>query len=151
MLNAYEIAGMRSTSVSAQPDTCIIYRGQLDDITINPTTLVASPAAPEIIYEGVCRVRPRGSQEQDVEVGELHETLGPYVGTIPALDTAVGVTDGDPNDVRVDDFLTVVTSTDGGMVGRSFRVVHVGWSGWLLDRRLGLEDRQQPLGIGAAS
>lgn len=150
MLNAYEIAGMRATSVSALPDTCIIRRPATEP-TLNETTLDLEPGTSSTVYAGPCRVRSRGSLEQDVEVGELHETLGPYTGTLPALDTADGVTAGDPNDVRVDDFLTVVTSSDPGMIGRSFRLVHVSWSAFQIDKRLGLEDRQQPPGVGAAS
>lgn len=150
MLNAYEIAQMRVTSTTALPDLCVIERAAGEPV-LNPITLESTSGEPESIYEGTCRVRPRGSQEQDEEVGELHETTGPYVATLPALASATGVASGDPNDVLVDDFLTVVTSTDASMVGRSFRIVHVGWSSWQLDRRLGLEDRQQPEGIGTGS
>lgn len=150
MLNAYEIGQMRSTSSSALPDVCTITRAS-GEPTLNPITLELAPGDELSVYEGACRVRPRGSQELDVEVGELHETLGPYVATLPALSSATGVVDGDPNDVIVDDFLTVISSADASMIGRSFRVVHVGWSSWQIDRRLGLEDRQQPQGIGAGS
>jgi hypothetical protein len=150
MLNSYEIAQMRVTSATALPDTCIIERAA-GEPALNPITLESTSGEPETIYEGTCRVRPRGSQEQDEEVGELHETTGPYVATLPALSAATGVVSGDPNDVVVDDVLTVVMSTDVGMIGRSFRIVHVGWSSWQLDRRLGLQDRQQPQGIGAGS
>lgn len=150
MLNAYEIAGMRATSVTAQPDVCVIHR-PASEPTLNETTLDLEPGTTTTVYAGPCRVRSRGSLEQDVEVGELHETLGPYMGTLPALATAPGITAGDPNDVRVDDFLTVTASTDAGIIGRSFRLVHVSWSAYQVDRRLGLEDRQQPPGVGAAS
>lgn len=150
MLNAYEIAGMRATSVAALPDTCVVRR-QTSEPTLDDVTLDLDPGTTTTIYAGPCRVRARGSLEQDVEVGELHETLGPYTGTLPALATATGVTAGDPNDVQVDDFLTVQTSSDPGMAGRSFRLVNVSWSAFQVDKRLGLEDRQQPPGIGAAS
>lgn len=150
MLNAYELAGMRTTSATALPDVCVIRRPSSEP-TLNETTLDLEPGTSTVVYAGACRVRPRGSLEQDVEIGELHETLGPYVATLPALATADGVTEGDPSDVRVDDFLTVTTASDAGIVDRPFRVVHVSWSAFQIDRRLGLEDRQQPPGIGAAS
>lgn len=150
MLTASEIAGMRDTSASALPDTCTITRPG-GDFTLDAVTLDSEPADAVTVYAGVCRVRPRGSQEQDSQVGDLHETLGPYVATLPALVSHEGVTAGDPNDVRVDDYLTVVTSTDPSMVGRSFQVRHVGWSSWQIDRRIGLEDREQPQGVEVPS
>lgn len=150
MLTADEIAGMRDTSASALPDTCTITRPG-GEPTLNETTLDLDPAAPDTIYTGVCRVRPRGTDEQDSQVGDLHETLGDYVATLPALRTHDGVTAGDPNDVRVDDYLTVTTSTDPSMVARHFQVRHVGWSTWQIDRRLGIEDREQPQGVEAVS
>lgn len=150
MLTQAEIDGMRDTSASALPDTCTITRAP-ETATLDLDTLDLTPDAGQTIYAGPCRVRPRGSQEQDVQVGDLHETLGPYVATLPALATADGITTGDPNDVRVDDYLTVVTASDPSMAGRWFQVRHVGWSSWQIDRRLGLDDREQPQGIQAGS
>lgn len=150
MLTASEIAGMRDTSASALPDRCTITRPG-GDFTLDPETLDSDPAEAVTVYAGVCRVRQRDSQEQDSQVGDLHETLGPYVGTLPALRTHDGVTAGDPDDVRVDDYLTVTASTDGSMVGRSFQVRHIGWSSWQIDRRIGLEDREQPQGVEVPS
>ncbi len=150
MLTAAEIAGMRDTSASALPDTCTITRPG-GEPTLNEPTLDLGPATPDAIYTGACRVRPRGSEEQDSQVGDLHETLGPYVATLPALATHDGVTTGDPNDIRVDDYLTVTTSTDPSMVGRHFQIRHVGWSSWPIDRRIVLEDREQPQGVEVPS
>jgi len=131
---------MRSTSKSALPDRCTITRPS-GEPTLDVGTGYLTPAAPTTVYTGACRVRPRGSQELDIEVGDLHETLGPYVATLPH----------DMGDVRVDDYLTVTASLDAQLVGRSFQISHVGWSSWQIDRRLGLDDREQPQGIGAAS
>ena len=150
MLTSDEIAGMRDTSASALPDACTITRPG-GEPTLDPTSLDLDPATPVTVYTGVCRVRPRANEEQDAQVGDLHETLGPYVGTLPALRTHDGVTAGDPNDVRVDDYLTVTASTDGSMVGRHFQVRHIGWSSNQIDRRIGLEDHEQPQGIGTVS
>lgn len=150
MLTASEIAGMRDTSASALPDTCTITRPG-GEPTLDEVTLDLDPAPAETIYTGVCRVRPRANEEQDTQVGDLHETLGPYVATLPALATHDGVTAGDPDDVRVDDYLSVLTSSDGSMVGRHFQVRHVGWGSWQIDRRLGIEDREQPQGIEVPS
>lgn len=148
MLTQDEIAGMRTTSTSAQPDTCTVTRSTgefvLDDVTGD-----SDPTETTTIYTGPCRVRPRDSQEEDVQVGDLHETLGPYIGTLPATDA--DATAGDPNDVRVDDYLTVTASTDPTMAGRSFQIVHVGLSSYQIDRRIGLKDREQPQGLGVGS
>lgn len=141
---------MRDASHRALPDTCVIYR-VADTATLDEDTGDLDPGEPETIYEGPCRVRPRGSQEQDQLVGDLHETLAPYIGTLPALATATGVTAGDPNNVRVDDYLQTVTSSDSDLVGRAFQVKHIGWSSWQIDKRIGLEDREQPQGIETGS
>lgn len=150
MLTASEIAGMRETSASALPDTCTVTRPG-GEPTLDANTLDLDPAAPVTVYAGVCRVRPRANEEQDSQVGDLHETLGPYVGTLPALRTHDGVTAGNPNDVRVDDYLTVTASSDPSMVGRHFQVRHIGWSSFQIDRRIGLEDREQPQGVEVPS
>lgn len=150
MLTAAEIAGMRLTSASALPDTCTITRPG-GEPTLDAVTLDLDPAASVTVYAGICRVRPLQAQEEDVQVGDLHETLGRYVATLPASASHDGVTSGDPNDVIVDDYLTVVTSTDTGMVGRSFQVIHNGQGSWQIDRRIGLRDREQPQGIGTPS
>lgn len=150
MLTQAEIDGMRLTSASALPDTCTVTRPG-GEPTLDEDTLDLDPAESVTVYTGACRVRPRASEEQDAQVGDLHETLGPYVGTLPASASHDAVTAGDPNDVRVDDYLTVTASTDSSMVGRHFQVRHIGWSSWQIDRRIGLEDREQPQGIETVS
>lgn len=150
MLTPAEIAGMRDTSASALPDTCEVTRPS-GEPTLNETTGDLEPAGTETVYVGACRVRPRGSQEQDVQVGDLHETLGDYVGTLPALATDDRVTTGDPNDVRLNDTLVVTVGIDSAIVGRSFTIVHNPMGSWQLDRRLGLEDREQPTGVEVGS
>lgn len=139
---------MRAASLSALPDTCTIWR-VAETAELDEETGDLDPGEPSTIYEGPCRVRPRGSQEQDQLVGDLHETLAPYIGTLPALATATGVTAGDPNNVRVDDYLRVTSSSDSDLVDRPFQIKHVGWSSWQIDKRIGLEDREQPQGIGS--
>jgi hypothetical protein len=154
VLTRDEIAAMRATSTSALPDTCTITR-PVEEFTLNETTLVSEPGDTETVYAGPCRVRPRESQELDTQVGDLHETLSPYIATLPA--TAAGAlardpdSEGDPVAVIVDDFLTVTVSTDDEMVGRSFQVTTVSRGSWKLDRRLGVEDREQPQGIEVGS
>ncbi len=150
MLTSAEIAGMRDTSASALPDTCTITRPS-GEPTLNETTGDLEPAGSETVYVGACRVRPRGTDEQDTQVGDLHETLGDYVGTLPALATDDRVTSGDPNDVRLNDTLVVTDGTDSAIVGRSFTVVHNPMGAWQIDRRLGLEDREQPPGVEVPS
>lgn len=150
MLTQAEIDGMRLTSASALPDTCTITRPS-GEPTLNEVTGDLEPAGTETVYVGRCRVRPRGTDEQDTQVGDLHETLGDYVGTLPASADDERVTTGDPNDLRVDDTLTVTASTDTAMVGRVFAIVHNGLSSWQIDRRIGLEDREQPRGVEVPS
>jgi Family of unknown function (DUF6093) len=131
---------MRDTSASALPDTCRVTR-QGGEPTLNTTTGDLTSPPYDTIYTGACRLRPRGSQELNVLIGDLHETLGSYVVTLPH----------DAPDVEVDDYLTVTASSDADMVGRSFAVIHVGWSAWQIDRRIGVQDREQPPGIEVSS
>lgn len=154
MLTQAEIDGMRTTSASAQPDTCTITR-PVGEPTLNVATGDLDPGSTETVYTGPCRVRPRESQEQDVPVGDLHETLSPYIATLPATRADALARDpatvGDPADVVVDDYLTVTVSTDDAMVDRAFQVKTVSRGSWKLDRRLGVEDREQPQGVEAGS
>jgi hypothetical protein len=131
-------AWQRKASLGKLPDRCRIVRPSGDEPTLDPDTLEVT-ATSVTVYEGPCRIRPRGGLESDQLVGELHETLAPYVGTLP-YDT----------DVRVDDYLTVLKSSDGDLAGRHFQVRHIGWSSYQIDRRVGLEDREQPQGVAGA-
>lgn len=151
MLTTAELDAMRETSASALPATCTITR-PTGDPTFNPTTGEYDVPAPQTIYTGACRIRTLSTQDINVLVGDLHETLGRYICTLPH--TATGI--------EVDDFLTVTAGTDEaidegydeeydadygdqvGLVGRSFRITDVRWSEWHIDRRLVLEDKQQP-------
>lgn len=135
MLNQAELDGMRATSTSAMPDECEITR-EGGDPTLDTATGDLDFPVPVAIYQGACRVRPGGTAEQDAVVGDLHETLGDYVATVPH----------DAGAIEADDFLTVTSSSDPQMIGRAFRILHVGWSSWQIDRRLALEDREQPTG-----
>lgn len=133
MLTTAEIDGMRDTSRSALPATCTITR-TAGPGTFDSTTGLYDNPTPTTIYTGPCRVRPQDTQQQDTEVGDLHETLGRYVATLPY----------DADGVQVDDFLTVTDGTDSQLADRPLRVLHVGWSEWEIDRRLIVEDREQP-------
>lgn len=134
MLTAAEIADMRAVSADALPDTCEITSADIDP-SFDPVTGDYTPDPASVIYTGACRVRGRGTDEQPVDSGDRHQVLGDYTATLPH--TA---------DVQVDQYLTVTASTDTGMIGRAFRIVHVSWSSWQIDRRVGLEDQQHPVG-----
>ncbi len=133
MLTTDEIAGMRTTSEAAMPATCAVTR-RGGTHTLNTTTgLLETPAA-TAVWSGVCRVRPASTQGLDTLVGELHETFGRYVVTLPY----------DADGIEVDDFLEVSAGTDDELIGRPLRIIDVGWSEWRLDRRVVAEDLQQP-------
>lgn len=133
MLTDAELTSMRSTSTSALPDLCAITRaGQRGALNTVTGAYPAGPRAP--IYSGPCRVRPVDGQETDAAVGDVHETLGRYVVTIPH----------DADTVQVDDRLEVTASADTELVGRRLRVLHIGLSSFQLDRRLIVQDREQP-------
>lgn len=132
MLTTAELAGMRTTSESAMPATCAVTRSDGDPTLDTETGLVAPGST--AVWSGTCRVRSLNTQGQDGQVGALHETFGRYVVTLPH----------DADGIEVDDFLEVSAGTDDELVGRPLRVVDVGWSEWRIDRRLVVEDLQQP-------
>lgn len=133
MLTADELAGMRTTSESAMPATCAVTRRGGDHALDTDTGMLEGPAE-TAVWSGACRVRSLNTQGQDGQVGALHETFGRYVVTLPY----------DADGIEVDDFLEVSAGTDDELVGRPLRVIDVGWSEWRIDRRLVVEDLQQP-------
>lgn len=133
MLTQDELDAMRDTSAAALPASCVISR-PAGTPTFNPTTGQYDTPTPTTIYTGPCRVRTLNSQDMNTTVGDLHETLGRYICTVPH--TATGI--------EVDDFLVVTAGTDLDLEDRPLRVTDVRLSEWQIDRRLALEDQQQP-------
>lgn len=135
MITALELESMREASRSALPAVCRITRPSGPPV-FDPDTGSYTDPEPDVVYEGPCRVRTINTQDMDTQVGGLHESLSRYVGTVP----------WGCGDVQVDDMLTVTDGTDLNIVGRTFAVTDVRYSEWGIDRRLVLEDRQQPGG-----
>lgn len=133
MLTDDEIEAMRATSASALPATCTVTRPS-GSLTLDAETLTETPSAGTTVFTGACRVRTLNTQDMPAQVGDLHETLGRYIGTVPY----------DADGIQVDDFLTVTAGTDDELIGRPLRITDVRWSEWRVDRRLVLEDLQQP-------
>lgn len=131
MINSDELAAMRETSESAMPETCTITRA--DSADIDPVTGVYS-GTPTTVYSGACRIRQySNSQDAVVMIGDLDETLGRYILTVPASATGVAI----------DDVVTISSTTDDDLDGRTFYVSHIPKQSWLTDRRLMIEDRQR--------
>lgn len=126
---------MRDTSRSALPATCAITRPSTTS-TFDPVTLTETPDPPTTIFSGPVRVRTLNTQDMNTTVGDLHETRARYIGTLPH--DAVGV--------EVDDMLTLTAGTDVELVGRSLRITDIRWSEWRIDRRVVMEDLEQPGG-----
>lgn len=124
---------MRTTSTSALPDTCTITRPSATR-TLNTTTMATTPGPATPVYSGACRIRPVDGQENDTEVASLLEVLGRYVVTLHYS------ADG----IEVGDEWTGVTCTDGDLVDRTLWVKHVGIGSNLIDRRIIVQDREQP-------
>lgn len=133
MLTAAELAAMRATSTAAMPDTVQITR-QSGEAVLDEVDGDNDYPPPTVIYTGPGRVRPADTQERDLQSGDLHQTLANYVATVPY----------NAGNILVDDYLEVTASTDADMVGRAFQVRHVGYGAWQIDRRLGIEDAEQP-------
>lgn len=131
MLETAELEAMQDASASAMPDTCTITRTVDGDV--DPVTGVYSGTA-TTVYSGACRSRQySNSQDASVMIGDLSDTLGRYVLTLPASATGIAI----------DDVVTISTDTDGDLDGRTFYVAHVPKQSWLIDRRLIIEDRER--------
>lgn len=133
MLSTRQVTRMRGTSTTALPDHGTVTRPGVGQVVFDPVTGTNTRPPATTVYTGACRVRSPGAVEQDVQVGEMHETLGRYVGTFP----------WDSGDVRVDDMLILDIASDPQLIGRPLRVVNVAVGSWEIDRRVMLEDEQQ--------
>lgn len=98
--------------------------------TIDPVTGVFTPAADSLVYEGPCRVRmqARSSEEADV-FGDTSVTTTRVLISFPY----------DIPDVEIDDVVIITESDDPHIGGRSFRVVAVPSSTFLMYREVGAE------------
>lgn len=128
MLTSAELTGMRATSAAALPDTCTITRPS-ETGSLNTSTGVWTPSAASTIFTGACRVRPVTSADQTVVFGEDQVTKQRYVGTFPHSVPAL----------EIDDIVAVSSSSDTGIMARTFRVVVISSGSWHIDRRVGLE------------
>lgn len=127
MLSDCELDSMRATAATAMPDTATITRSAASG-TLNESTGVWTPAATTTIYTGRCRVRPVTSADQDVVFGDTQITKQRYLGSFPHTVSP-----------QIDDVVTVTSSSDPTIDTRSFKVVVVSSSSWLIDRKVGLE------------
>lgn len=84
-----------------------------------------------VIYEGPCQVRATArSGRRDEQAGEREIRISSSSAKFPS-DTPV----------QIDDRLEVTSSsTDAGLVGRTFRVTDVLWDGWQVSRAAILEE-----------
>jgi hypothetical protein len=128
VLTADEIAGMRETVESAQPDTCTITRpvagGSLD-----PWTAVWTPFAATAIYTGVCRVRTPTSEEVEELFGDREIVKQRLIGTFPH----------DVPHLEVSDVVVLTETGDPEHADRPYRVTGFSSGSWLLGRRVALE------------
>lgn len=132
MLTDAELALMRATSRRALPAACTITRPATTFDLDETTGRLEDPEGSEV-WSGPCRVRSLNTHGLPGVVGDLFETFGRYTATLPH--DAV---------VQVDDYLTVTAGTDAGLIGRPMRVRDVAWSEWGIDRRVVVEDLEQP-------
>lgn len=130
MLTTSELEGMRATSRTALPALGRVTRSGVPTFDAGDGSYTVTDTD---VYDGPVRVRPAGGAEVETTTGDLHETVGRYVATFPY-----------DAELLADDVLTVYESSDGYMQDRPLRVVHVGLSDWQVDRRVVVEDLEQP-------
>lgn len=134
LLTEGDLASMRSVSSSALPAACTVTRASTEVPATDPETGQLIDPDPVAVWSGPCRVRSMNTQGATGLVGALHESLGRYIVTVPH----------DAAGLLVDDFVTVSTGTDAELVGRPLRIIDLYWSEYQIDRRLLVEDLQQP-------
>lgn len=98
--------------------------------TTNPETGEVATPAGTLVYEGKCRVRPAGTQSQDVDTGGSELAQFDYVVSVPFAVT--GVLEGH----RV----TVTASPDPALVGTLVEVRKVDRGDHISARRLFCEE-----------
>lgn len=101
----------------------------VDQGVMDPVTGRIAVPVGSVIYEGPCRVRTPSLSEQSTLFGDEQVTTTRYVVSFPA----------DIPPVQVGDTITVTSEFDAHASARSFRVVVVPTSTFLMARRFGVE------------
>jgi hypothetical protein len=97
-------------------DRCSIGRGALTQ-AFDETTMTYTAQAPAPVASDVpCRVQPAPQRDHIVDAASEPVTLRRYQVSVP-----ISITD-----VQVDDHVTITTSRDAGLLGRSLRVLEFG-------------------------
>ena len=128
MITDTELAEMRATSTAALPDVGTITR-PVKAGTLNEVSGDWTPGTETAVYTGAMRVRPAGTEDQQRIFGDVDVTTLRYTLTVPH----------DTPAVKIDDRVTVTTSSDPHIAATPFKVVAVMTGSWLIDRRIGLE------------
>lgn len=109
------VAG-RAKALETMIDQCVIVRpAERSAMVTNPTTLLAVPASPVTVYEGVCRVK-KPSTEQLVQLfGDTQVSVQRRVLRVPH----------DAPEVRIDDVFTATSSGDDEILRQNMRIAAV--------------------------
>lgn len=129
MIEADELAELRTTSQSAMPDSCVVARPDYPSATLNTTTGLYDVPDPVSVYEGVCRIRPDTGTPTVTRAGDTPTTVTTYVVTVP----------DDSGPFEIGDVVSITVSDDPNIANRSFRVTDVPAGSWQIDQRLRCE------------
>jgi len=118
----------RPTATATMTATCTITRPSGPGATDGNGDY--TPATPDTIYTGLCRVTPRTTDERLLLAGENQVTARRY---------AVAITHDAP-EILVGDSVNVTTAVDPGLVGLSLRVLDVRYASEQWQRDLYTEE-----------
>lgn len=113
------------------PDTCTITRPSTAVATVDPETLVRTPASPTVIYDGGCTAQPAPYGDRVVITGDTQVVIRKYVVSI----------DADAASIDVDDVVVLTTTEDPLLLGRPLVVVDVTGDTFQSRRLIICEDR----------
>lgn len=131
-VSAEGTARIRAASERILTDACTVTR---EGTAVTSRTDGSVTRDATTIYVGRCLVTAAaGSDTEEKEPGRKKRTEDDYRGRLPV--EANSDETGDPGDVAVGDIVTVDTSDDPSLVGRTFRVTQVIAQTYASSRRL---------------
>lgn len=133
------LGSMRKRAESRMTDTCRITRPGDGDPVFNNETGQYDPPPPVTVYEGPCRIPPRGMSSSQAEAPGVSWTVGEFPLDLPV--THAGYTTDEHVAVgQTVEYLAAEHDTD--LVGRKFGVVEVGRVSQSTARRLRVKEAQ---------
>ncbi|MDR6117269.1 hypothetical protein QE370_000453 [Aeromicrobium sp. SORGH_AS981] len=127
-----ELAEGRATAAALLASTCKITRASSERGPLNPDTLKYDELAPQLVYEGPCRVQIARDSDRSDEVGDRTARIGDRELQLPVDGTG---------SVSTGDVVTILTNpADRALVGRVYTVTSRHEKTHAITRRLAVQE-----------